>query len=96
MAFIASVGKGFAQYIHSWAKAEVNAGMLMRDGSVEMRKPSRVQVWWVWCGDGADIGLVCLYLDKKGMTMSLSTKQASDGRGSDFFGQTCRYWMWKL
>ena len=63
MACIASAGRGFAQYIHSWAKAEVRAGMLMREGSVEMRKPSRVQVWWwgLWCEEeveGVDIGLV--------------------------------------
>lgn len=53
MACIASAGRGLAQYIHFWAKAEVRAGREISEGSVEMRKPSRVQVWW-----GGGVGVV--------------------------------------
>lgn len=46
-------GKGLAQYIQSWAKASLRDCTLMWDGSVETRKPSRVQfLCFPWCRDG--------------------------------------------
>lgn len=42
---MAAVGRGLAQYIQGWEKAEARAGRGMRVGSVLMRKPSRVQLW---------------------------------------------------
>ena len=51
MAFRAGSGSGFAQYVHSAAKAALTARVLRSVGSVEMMKPSRVHTCRVEVSD---------------------------------------------